>query len=174
MALSPVRREGARRAGTAGKGGVLKLHLSCSPTRAGGGRGAAGAACQVPQQLRGRGAEAGAHGRGTGVLRGGPRHQPGQRPSAAPPGAGGPATRPTDGPAQPRSVARHLPLLSAATGAAGPGRGSGGRSEASPGAGPSQQGPTRHSGPSEAEHKYWGERESHRSCACCSCSAVHR
>ncbi|XP_039242396.1 small EDRK-rich factor 2 isoform X3 [Pipra filicauda] len=62
-----------------------------SASRARGGRGAAGAAREVPQQLRGRRAETGAGGGGAGSLRGGPADQPRQRPGTAPAGAGGTA-----------------------------------------------------------------------------------
>ncbi|XP_068059512.1 collagen alpha-2(I) chain-like isoform X3 [Anomalospiza imberbis] len=85
-----------------------------SSARARGGRGAAGAAREVPQQLRGCRAEAGAGGGGAGGLRGGPADQPRQRSGVAP-------ARP-------------------AAGRAGPGRRGGARPEESPGAGPGQQG----------------------------------
>ncbi|XP_057257314.1 collagen alpha-1(I) chain-like isoform X3 [Pezoporus wallicus] len=85
-----------------------------SPSRAAGGRGAAGTARQVLQQLRGRGDETAAGGGGAGGLRGGAEHQPGQRPGAAP--------------------------ARAAAGAAGPGRGGRACPEESPGAGPRQRG----------------------------------
>ncbi|XP_053844804.1 translation initiation factor IF-2-like isoform X3 [Vidua macroura] len=85
-----------------------------SSARARRGRGAAGAAREVPQQLRGCRAEAGAGGGGAGGLRGGPADQPRQRSGVAP--------------------------ARAAAGTAGPGRRGGARPEESPGAGPGQQG----------------------------------
>lgn len=68
----------------------------------------------MPQQLRGRRAEAGAGGGGAGGLRGGPEDQPRQRAGAAPAGAGGTGIPPhpplpSPGPAVP---SRHSPLLS--------------------------------------------------------------
>nr|XP_030136881.3 collagen alpha-2(I) chain-like isoform X6 [Taeniopygia guttata] len=111
-----------------------------SSARARGGRGAAGAACEVPQQLRGCRAEAGADGRGAGGLRGGPADQPRQRPGVAPARAGG--TRIAPHRPAPLGPAVQLPSapLPAAAGRAGPGRRGGARPEESPGAGPGQQG----------------------------------
>lgn len=103
-------RGGGRVAGAAGRRGcgALRPRSPRSPARAAGGRGAAGAARQVPQQLRGRRAEAAAGGRGAGGLRGGAEHQPGQRPGPAPAGAGEPRAAPR----RPGSAARYRPLLS--------------------------------------------------------------